>query len=56
MQTAAQTFQSKLYNPRRPERSLLCQTIAEHYQTWLDLASAGQFEGSGNISHKAKTC
>jgi len=28
-----------LYNPRHPERTLLYQTVAEHYQTWLELAS-----------------
>ena len=24
----------KLYNPRHPERTLLYQTIAEHFETW----------------------
>lgn len=38
----------KLYNPRHPERTLLYQTVAEHYETWLDLASAGQFDGLGD--------
>lgn len=38
----------KLYNPRHPERTLLYQTVAEHYETWLDLASAGQFDGQGD--------
>ena len=38
----------KLYNPRHPERTLLYQTVAEHYETWLDLASAGQFNGQGD--------
>ena len=38
----------KLYNPRHPERTLLYQTIAEHFETWLDLASAGQFDGQGD--------
>ncbi len=42
------TSKSKLYNPRHPERTLLYQTIAEHYETWLDLASAGQFDGQGD--------
>ena len=32
----------KLYNPRHPERTLLYQTIAEHFETWHELASAGQ--------------
>jgi hypothetical protein len=40
--------QPKLYNPRHPERTLLYQTIAEHYETWLELASAGQFDGQGD--------
>ena len=38
----------KLYQPRHPERTLLYQTIAEHFETWLDLASAGQFDGQGD--------
>ncbi len=38
----------KLYNPRHPERTLLYQTIAEHFQTWQELASAGQFDGQGD--------
>jgi hypothetical protein len=36
-----------LYNPRHPERTLLYQTVAEHYETWLALASAGPFDGQG---------
>lgn len=42
------TSKPKLYNPRHPERTLLYQTVAEHYETWLDLASAGQFDGQGD--------
>ena len=38
----------KLYNPRHPERSLLYQTIAEHFETWHALASAGQFDRQGD--------
>ena len=38
----------KLYNPRHPERTLLYQTIAEHFETWFELASAGQFDGFGS--------
>lgn len=38
----------KLYNPRHPERTLPYQTVAEHYETWLELASAGQFDGQGD--------
>ena len=37
----------KLYNPRHPEKTLLYRTIAEHFETWLELASAGQFDGQG---------
>jgi hypothetical protein len=39
---------SKLYNPRHPERTLLYQTIAEHFETWHELASSGQFDGQGD--------
>lgn len=42
------TAKPKLYNPRHPERTLLYQTVAEHYETWLELASAGQFDGQGD--------
>jgi hypothetical protein len=28
------TSKLKRYNPRRPERTLLCQTVAAHYETW----------------------
>ena len=38
----------KLYNPRHPERTLFYQTIAEHFETWHALASAGQFDGQGD--------
>jgi hypothetical protein len=38
----------KLYNPRHPERTLLYQTIAEHFETWHELASSGQFDGQGD--------
>ena len=42
------TSKPKIYNPRHPERTLLYQTVAEHYETWLDLASVGQFDGQGD--------
>ena len=42
------TSKPKLYNPRHPERTLLYQTVAEHFETWLELASAGQFDGQGD--------
>ena len=41
----------KRYNPRHPERTLLHQTIAEHFETWHALASAGQFDGQGVHPH-----
>jgi hypothetical protein len=44
----------KLYNPRHPERTLLYQTIAQHFETWHELASAGQFDGQGD-HHTPKT-
>jgi len=33
---------------RDPERPLLCQTVAEHYETWLGLARLGQLDGQGD--------
>ena len=45
---AALAGKPKLYNPRHPERTLLYQTIAEHFETWHELASAGQFDGQGD--------
>lgn len=42
------TSKPKLYNPRHPERTLLYQAVAEHYETWLDLAGSGQFDGQGD--------
>jgi hypothetical protein len=46
--TAQPHGKPKLYNPRHPERTLLYETIAEHFETWLELASAGQFDGQGD--------
>ena len=34
--------------------TLLYRTIAEHFETWLELASAGQFDGQRD--HHAPTC
>ena len=42
------TSKPKLYNQRYPERTLLYQTVAERYETWLELASGGQFAGQGD--------
>ena len=30
------------------ERTLLYQTLAEHFETWFELASAGQFDGQSD--------
>jgi len=45
---SASPAKPKLYNPRHPERALLYRTIAEHFETWLELASSGQFDGQGD--------
>ncbi len=37
-----------LYNPRHPEPTLLYQTVAQHQETWIVLASARQFKGQGD--------
>jgi hypothetical protein len=39
---------AKLYNPRHPQRTLLYTTVADHFETWHSLASAGQFDGQGD--------
>ena len=30
---------AQVYNARRPEQTLLYRTLAEHFETWLELAS-----------------
>jgi len=45
---SASATKPKLYNPRYPERTLLYRTIAEHFETRHELASAGQFDGQGD--------
>lgn len=47
-QPAQPTTPTKAYNPRHPERTLLYRTAAEHFETSLELASAGQFDGQGD--------
>ena len=32
----------KPYTPRHPEQTLLYRTVAENFETWLELASAGE--------------
>ncbi len=39
---------AKAYNPRHPEHTLLYRTVAEHFETWLELASAGQLRRAGH--------
>ncbi|MBC7405814.1 MAG: hypothetical protein H7252_09070, partial [Cytophaga sp.] len=34
---------------RHPEQGLFYHTIAEHFETWLALASSGQFDGQGDL-------
>lgn len=60
MPTAAQPTHSQLhagglsgskpkrYKLRHPECTQLCRTTAEHLEPWLDLASAGKFDGQGD--------
>jgi len=45
----AHLHQPKCYSPRNPERTLLYQTVAEHFETWLHLASAGPFDALGDL-------
>ena len=47
----ASVAKPKLYNPRYPERSLLYQTLAEHFETWHELASAGHSYGETSLRH-----
>jgi len=47
---ASAAAKPKLYDPRHPERTLLYQIIAEHFETWHALASAGQFDGQGGFA------
>lgn len=42
------TSSTRLCNSGHPERTLLYKTVAEHSEAWLDLVSAGQFEGQGD--------
>ena len=39
----------QLYQGRHPEQTLLYRTVAEHFETWLELASCGQFDGQGDL-------
>lgn len=48
--SAAQgTAAPQLYQGRHPEQSLLYRTVADHFETWLALASSGQFDGQGDL-------
>ena len=53
--TAKQHAKPKRYNPRHPEHTLLYRTVAQHFETWLELASAGQFDGQGD-HHTPRAC
>jgi hypothetical protein len=44
----ARHLQTQALQPRHPERTLLYQTVAQHDETWLELASASQFDGQGD--------
>lgn len=47
MSECVSSNQTQALHPSHPERTLLYSTIAEHFETWLDLASPGQFDGQG---------
>lgn len=38
----------KVYNARHLERIPLYRTVAEHFETWFEFSSAGQFDGQGD--------
>jgi hypothetical protein len=40
--TGKRVAKPNLYNTRHPERTLLYQTIAEHFETWFELADNSQ--------------
>jgi hypothetical protein len=46
---AAPKLAPALYQVRNPEQSLFYRTIAGHFETWLALASSGQFDGQGDL-------
>jgi hypothetical protein len=46
---AAPKLAPALYQARHPEQSLFYRTIAAHFETWLALASSGQFDGQGDM-------
>ena len=45
---SASAAKPSLDNPRHPDRTLLHRTISENFEKWLELASAGQFDGPGD--------
>jgi hypothetical protein len=45
---AGASTKPRLYNPRHPERTLFYRTVAENFETWLELSSSGQFDGQGD--------
>lgn len=36
---------AQVHNARRPEQTLLYRTVVEQFETWLELARSGQFDG-----------
>lgn len=38
---------AQAHNARRPEQTLLYRTLVEQFETWLELARSGQFDGQG---------
>jgi hypothetical protein len=40
--------EKKTHNRATPSTPPLYRTVAEHLETWLELASAGQFDGQGD--------
>jgi Putative transposase/Transposase zinc-binding domain len=46
--TPSKTKPPEPYQARNPEASALFQTIQTHFETWLALASSGQFDGQGD--------
>ena len=44
-----------VHNPRHPERTLLYRIVVAHVETWLELASAGQFDGQDTQKKTAES-
>jgi hypothetical protein len=46
--TASKPAPTQTYQARNPEATALCKTVQTHFETWLALASSGQFDGQGD--------